>query len=204
MRNERESRARFLLGRLLTDIYKDECAAELLRDAIYYSPGMAEAHVDLGIVYCRLERFEEMLGAFREAIRLDERATRAAIRDEPAELEAIGRVLYPERPTPAPMDEAGVAAIPGFVRETAALVGLAREHIGSGRDAEAVAALEASLRLDETYQYAVALLALAYLGIKKGAGMELTEVKRSVLWEEKPALAELLFEGWESTPTVSH
>lgn len=129
MWDEREARARFLLGRLLADIYQDECAEELLRDALSYMPGMAEAHVELGIVYCRLERYEEMLGAFREAIRLDEQTVREAAREEPAELEALRRVLYAERPEPAQAEGATVVAVPGYVRETWALVSLGSEHI---------------------------------------------------------------------------
>lgn len=204
MRDEREGRARFLLGRLLAGIYRDECAVELLRDAISYMPEMAEAHVDLGFVYCRMERFEEMLEAFREATHLDERAVRAAVRGDPAELEAIRLVLYPERPTLVRADETRVAAIPAYVRETWALVDLAREHIGAGRDDEAVAALEAVLRLDAIYQYATALLSLAYLLIREGGGMAMTEGEGSVLWEVEPALAELLFRGRERAPTISH
>lgn len=195
MRDEREARARFLLGQLLAGISKDECAAELLRDAISYLPEMAAAHVELGVILCRQERFEEMLAAFREAVRLDEQAVRTAVWDEPAELEAIRLVLYPERPTPVRADETRVAAIPAYVRETWALVDLAREHVGAGRDDEAVAALEAVLRLDATYPYACALLTLAYLLVREGGGMVPTGGEGSVLWEVEPAFAQLLFKG---------
>lgn len=204
MRDEREARARYLLGRLLADIHEDGCAAELLRAAISYMPGMAEAHVKLGFVYCRLEMYEETLGALREAVRLDERAVRVAVRDDPGELEAIRRVLYPERPTPAPADEARAWKMPAYVRQTWALVDLAREHIGARRDDEAVAALEAVLRLDETYLYAITLLSLAYLLIRKRGGTAPAEGEGSILWEVEPALAWLLFKGWEKTPSVSH
>jgi tetratricopeptide (TPR) repeat protein len=204
MRDEREARARFLLGRLLADIYQDECAAGLLRDAIHYMPEMTAAHIELGFVYCRLERYEEMLEAFHEAIRLDERAVRAAVRDEPAELEVTRRVLYPERAWPLYAVESRLAAVPGYVRETAALVDLARENIEVGRDKEAVAAVEAALRLDGTYQYAAALLSLAYLLIGEKGGVAEKEGEGSVLWEAEPALAELLFRERESRPTISH
>lgn len=204
MRDEREARARFLLGRLLADIYHDECAAELLRDAIHYMPEMAEARVELGFVYCRLERYEEMLEEFHKAIRLDERAVRAAVRDEPAELEVIRRMLYPERPSRASAGGSRAAAVPGYIRETAALVELTWENIEAGRDKEAVAAVEAALRLDGTYQYAAALLSLAYLLIGEGGGVVEKEGEGSVLWEAEPALAELLFRERESWPTISH
>ncbi len=193
-----------MLGRLLADIHEDECAAELLRAAISYMPGMAAGRVGLGFVYCRLEMYEETLGAFREAIRLDEGAIRATVRDDPAELEAIRRVLYPERTTPAPADGVHAAKVPAYVRQTWALVDLAREHIGAGRDDEAVAALEAVLRLDETYLYAITLLSLAYLLIRERGGTVPTEVEGSILWEVEPALAELLFKGWESTSAIPH
>lgn len=204
MRDEREARARFLLGQLVAGIYKDECAAELLRAAISYMPEMAEAHVELGFVYCRLESYEEMLRAFGEAIRLDERAVRASVQDEPVELGEIRRLLYPERSAPALAGEACAAAVPGYVKETAALVDLAREHVGAGRDTEAVAALEAALRLDETHLYAAALLSLAYLLNREGVGITLPKVGRSVLWEVEPGLAELLFEEREGRQRISH
>lgn len=204
MRDEREARARYLLGRLLADIHEDECAAELLRAAISYMPGMAEAHVKLGFVYCRLEMYEEAVGSLREAVRLDEQSVRAAVRDDPAELEAIRRVLYPERQTSAPGDEARAAKVPAYVRQAWALVDLAREHIGAGRDDEAVAALEAVLRLDETYLYAITLLSLAYLLIREHGGAVPKEGEGSILWEVEPAWAELLFKGWDSTTSVSH
>lgn len=204
MRDEREARARYLLGRLLADIHEDECAAELLRAAVAHMPEMAEAHVKLGFVYCRLEMYEEALGSLREAVRLDERSVRAGVRDDPAELEAIRRVLYSARTTPAPADEASAPKVPAYVRQTWALVDLAREHIGAGRDDEALAALEAVLRLDETYLYAITLLSLAYLLIWEHGGTTPTEGEGSILWEAEPALAGLLFKGWDSTTSVSH
>ena len=203
MRDEREAKARFLLGRLLADIYKDECAAELLRDAIYYMPDLVAAHVEIGIVYCRLERYEEMLEAFREAIRLDARAVRTVVRNEPAELEVVRQALYAERPE-AVGAEGDRAVIPGYVWETWAMVSLAREHIEARKDEAALATLEAVLNRDETHQYAVALLALAYLLIKVDAGITVAKVDGGVLWKVEPVLAELLFKEWESTPSTSH
>lgn len=203
MRDEREARARFLLGRLLADIYRDECAAELLRDALSYLPGMAEAHVELGVVYSRLERYEVMLGAFRDAIRLDEQTVREAAREEPAELEALRWVLYAERPEPAPAGGTAAVAVPGYVRETWALVSLGSEHLQAGRDGKAIDALEAALKLDGTHEYAAVLLSLAYLLTKEGKGMLGVEAEGSVLWEVKPALAELLFGGQEGRPAIS-
>jgi hypothetical protein len=67
-----------------------------------------------------------------------------------------------------------------------------------------VVALEAALRLDQTYQYAAALLSLTYLIIREGRGVVPKEGEGSMLWEAEPALAELLFGEWESRPTISH
>jgi tetratricopeptide (TPR) repeat protein len=186
VRDEREGRAQYLLGRLLSDIYKDECAAELLRDAVDYLPELAAARVELGIAYCRLERYGEMLEAFREAIRRDEQAVRAAVRDDPAELEALRSLLYPDRAGPLPTTQERPtlerpSGVPAYVRETWALVRLGREYIGAGRDGEAIAALEAVLRLDDTYQYAMALLSLAYLLLKGDNKVGLTSMEGSVL-----------------------
>lgn len=172
--DEREGRARFLLGRLLSDIYMDECAAVLLRDAVDYLPDLAAARVELGIAYCRLERYEEMLETFREAIRRDERAVRAAVRDDPAELEALRSLLYPDQAGPLPttqerQTQERPSGIPAYVTQMWESVRLAREQIGARRDGEAVSALEAVLRLDDTHQYAIALLSLAYL-LAKGGG----------------------------------
>lgn len=200
--DEREGRARFLLGRLLSDIYMDECAAVLLRDAVDYLPGLTAARVELGIAYCRLERYEEMLGAFREAVRRDERAVRAAVRDDPAELEALRSLLYPDRAGPLPTTQERPtqerpSGIPAYVTQTWESVRLAREQMGAGRDGEAIATLEAVLRFDDTHQYAIALLSLAYLLSKGGGAAALIGVEGSVLWGVDPKLAGLLFRGQE-------
>lgn len=200
-RDEGEGRARYLLGLyLLSDLYKDECAAELLRDAVYYVPELTEARVALGIAYCRLDRFGEMLDEFREAVAADAAAVRKAVRESPDELEGLRRLLHPRQEiAPAP-GQAHEATIPSHYRESWALVGLGMEQIGAGRDAEAVAALEAALRLDETNRYGVALLAMAYFLCHESRGVGLGETIRSVLWEAEPKLAELLFEGLGRDP----
>ncbi len=191
MRNEREARARFLLGLLLADIYKDECAAELLRDAIYYMPDMVAAHVELGIAYCGLEKYRETVRAFQQAIDSDVEAVRAAVRDEPEELDRLRRTLYPDRLI-ATGAQAGGPAVPGYVSESWALVGLGREHLASGRDGQAIAALEAALKLDGTHPYAVALLALTHLLMRQS---ERDVGTGGVLRKLKPRLAKLIFES---------
>jgi tetratricopeptide (TPR) repeat protein len=193
--DEQEARARFLLGRLLADVYENECASELLRDAIRRRPEMAEAHVELGFVLGRDEDYEGMIEAFREALGLDPAAVRATIHEDSAVLVSMKRILYPERSGPAPAEATPVLVMPDYVREGGALVGLAREHIAAGRDEEAATALVSVLRLDATYHFAAALLALTCLQIQVGGGAAsgLAEAE-GVLREVEPRLAELLFE----------
>ena len=204
MRDEKEGKARLLLGRLLSDLRKDEWAADLLREAVQCMPDPAAAHVELGIVYCRLGRYEEMIRVFREAINTNIAAVRAAVRDEPQQLEGLWRLLYLRHEVAAPPGEIAKSTMPTGVRGGWALVGLAREQIGVGRDEKAVAALEAALKLDETNLSAVALLTLAYLLIVEGDGIRPAEIEGSVLWEVEPELAGLLFKGGESISSVSH
>lgn len=193
--DEREARARFLLGRLLADVYENECAAELLRDAIRRWPEMAEAHVELGLVLRRDEDYEGMIAAFREALSIDPAAVRASIREEPDELVPLKRILYPERPSPTAGQTTPVLVMPDYVREGGVLVGLAREHIAAGRDEEAAAALVSALRLDATHQFAMAMLALTCLLLQArgGAASALAEAE-GVLRGVEPQLAESLFE----------
>jgi tetratricopeptide (TPR) repeat protein len=193
--DKREARARFLMGMLLADVYENECAIELLRDAIRRRPEMAEAHVELGFVLGRDEDYEGMIEAFRDALGLDPAAVRTSVQEEPDALVSLKRILYPERSDAAPAEATPVLAMPDYVREGGALVGLAREHIAAGRDGEAVAALVSVLRLDATYRFAAALLALTCLLIQAGGGSagRLAEAE-GVLREVEPQLAELLFE----------
>lgn len=191
MRDAREARARYLLGRLLADVHQDRCAAKLLRDAVHYMPDLVAAYVELGFVYCRLEKYPGMVGALRRAIGIDAGVVRATVRDEWPELEQLRRALYPKQPR-AVTDGRGVGlAVPGYVRESWALVELGREHLAAGRDGEAVAALEAALKLDRMHLDAVALLALTHLLMRAGGG----EVgPGGLLRKLRPRLARLIFE----------
>ena len=203
-RGMREARARFLLGLLLSEIFKDECAAELLGDAIDYAPDLAAARVELGVVYCQQERYAEMLGEFREAVSTDPRAVRAAVGEEPRELEHLRGLVYPRQDATDAAVQIRAPAIPSPFRESGELVELGREQIAQGCDAAAVATLEAALKLDATHRYAVALLALAYVLLGREAGVTTAEAGGSVLWEAEPALAGLLFKRRGSTPSNSH
>jgi Tfp pilus assembly protein PilF len=189
---EREARARLALGLLLYEINKNECAAEVLRAGLSYDPGLVEAHVWLGFVYGEMVRYEEMIGAFREAIR-NPRAARRTIGREPEEVSQIRLILYalPESPTPMPSDERWNPAVPREIREAWELVEAASEYIGAGRDAQAVDALEKSLKLDPVSPHATSLLVFAYLLLE--SSQRVAWGARSVLWEVSPWLARLIF-----------
>lgn len=192
-RDVREARARFLLGLLLSEIFKDECAAELLSDAVDYAPDLAAARVELGVIYCRQGRYAEMLGEFREAVSTNHWAVRVAVREEPPELEQLRGLLYPRRGATDMGGQVREPALPSPFQESGELVELGREQMAEGQDAAAVATLEAALRLDATHRYAVALLALGYVLLGRKAGGMPAEADGSVLWEVEPALAETLF-----------
>jgi tetratricopeptide (TPR) repeat protein len=191
-RDGREARTRFLLGHLTADVYKDACAAELFRDAINLMPDMIAAHVELGMVCCRLEKYGEAVRSFRQAIRINPAAVRAAVRDGPEALDRLRRVLYGDLSAVVHTEEEAAPSAPDYIRASWALVGLGREHAAAGRDGEAVAVLEAALKLDETHPYAAALLALTLLLMRAGGG----EVSAGgVLRKLKPRLWKLIFES---------
>lgn len=194
VREEREARAMYLLGLLLSGECRYELAKALLLAALDYVPGLAAARVELGIVYCGLERYEEMVGEFREAIRLDARAVRAAVREEPKEVEELWRILYPPPEAAATQEQHHRPTLPAEIRESSALVEFGRREIAAGRYGHAVELIERALRLDHTNNLFYALLALSYLLSWQGEGKPTTGNEGSVLWEEIPELAEALFE----------
>ncbi|MDQ5827673.1 MAG: hypothetical protein M3441_26310, partial [Chloroflexota bacterium] len=111
--DKREARARFLLGSLLAEIDSNECAAELLGEAVELDPGLVEAHVTLGFVLGRVEDFIGMVEAFRQGVSLDPAAARSAAIWEPDEMEQLWELLRPgvvrsappREPSPLGMDD---------------------------------------------------------------------------------------------------
>lgn len=194
-REERKARAMYLLGRLLSEECKYELAEALLLAALEHMPGLAAARIELGVVYCGLERYEEMAEEFREAICLDARAVRAAVRKELKELEDLRRVLYPPLEVGVTQERRRRPTPPAELRESAALVEFGVGEIATGRYGHAVELIERALRLDHASNTAYALLALAYLLSWEGGGKPMTRNVASVLWEEIPELAEVLFKG---------
>jgi tetratricopeptide (TPR) repeat protein len=192
----REARARYLLGRLLADISENECAAELLGEAIRLDAELIEARVELGFLLGRDEDYVGMLEAFQRAIRADTLALREAVLREPEELEPLWEILRPAPPVRTRVQGDLPTAMPTEFRESGALVNLAVAHIREGRDEAAAAALRHSLRLDSTNPVAITLLALTCLLMRsKGpAGSGAVETEH-VLRDVDPGLAELLFES---------
>ncbi|MCA1568294.1 MAG: hypothetical protein LC803_22145 [Acidobacteria bacterium] len=192
-RDVKDARMRLAMGLMLEEIGKYECAADVLRAAIACDPLLVEAHVWLGIIYEGTVRYEEVVGEFVEAIRIDERAARMAVSTEPEEITRIRQILngWPVTPPPIPEKETWYPPeLPPQIREASELSEAASKHIGAGRDAEAVEALERAVRLDPVSRPYVALLAFAYvLNSRERA----TWASRSVLWEVSPRLARVVF-----------
>jgi tetratricopeptide (TPR) repeat protein len=189
----KEARMRLALGLMLEEIGKSECAADVLRAAIACDPLLVEAHVWLGIVYEGMVRYEEVVGEFVEAIRIDEQAARMAVSTEPEEITRIRQILnaWPETPSPVPEEEhAYPPDLPPRIREAAELSGAASKHIGAGQDAEAVEALESAVRLDQVSRPYAALLAFSYVLNRQQRALW---ASRSVLWEVSPGLARVVF-----------
>ncbi len=189
----KDARMRLALGLMLDEIGKSECAADVLRAAIACNPLLVEAHVWLGIVYEGRARYEEMVGEFVEAIGIDERAARMAVSTEPDEITRIRQILNAWPVTPSPIPEEKHVYPPGLpreIREASELSEAASKHIGAGRDAEAVEALERAVRLDPVSPPYAALLTFAYVLNRQ---QRVLWASRSVFWEVSPGLARVVF-----------
>jgi tetratricopeptide (TPR) repeat protein len=192
-RDVKDARMRLALGLMLDEIGKYECAADVLRAAIACDPLLVEAHVWLGIIYEGTVRYEEVVGEFVEAIRIDEQAARMAVSTEPEEITRIRQILnaWPVTPSPVPNEEHVYPPdLPPQIREASELSEAASKHIGAGRDAEAVEALERAMRLDPVSRPYAALLTFAYVLNRQQRALW---ASRSVLWEVSPGLARVVF-----------
>lgn len=187
--DKKEGRARLVLGLLLAELYKNRCALDLFKDALFHDPTLAAAHVRMGLIYAEMGSHDEMLRAFGRAVRLDARAARSAACEEPEEVELINRILYPPQPQPL----AGKSAMPSTFKEAGELVALAMNRLLQGHDEEAKEALERSLRIDPTFPLTVALLSLTYILLGECIGKYAAQGSGSILWEVEPVLAHLLF-----------
>jgi hypothetical protein len=192
--DKREARARLLLGKLLAEIYSDECAAELLGEAVELDPGLVAARVELGFILVRVEDYTGMVEAFRDAIRIDPVEARSAAVWEPDEMEQLWGILRPGTPRTAHPRTSPGQGMPAEFREAGRLTREGGGHVGAGRDGAAVDALAGALRLDPTSTFAVAMLAYTCLLImateEAGDAMAKSE---EVLREVAPSLAKILF-----------
>jgi tetratricopeptide (TPR) repeat protein len=191
-RDQREARARLILGIVLSDVCGEEHAAELYKQALRHDPESVAAHVRLSISYAYAEDYTAMIAAFSEAISLDPQATRTAACGRPEEVSQIGIILFP--PEPATAARVYESVIPAEFKAAGELVVQAVGHLSEGRDGEAARALERSLRIDETDWFAVALLSLAYLLLRKYTGAVSVKVDGSALRTIDGFPVELIFD----------
>jgi tetratricopeptide (TPR) repeat protein len=190
-RNQREAKARLILGVVLSDVCGEECAAELFRQALGYDPCLVAAHVRLGISHAYAEDYAAMLDSFAEALRLDPRAARVVYSEAMDEAKRIRTILFP--PEPDEETRGYVSTMPAEFIEAGELINSAIGHLAAGRDEEAARALERSLTLDETNRFAVAALTLTYMLPGGSAGRAGTGNNASVLSEIDAALAKMIF-----------
>jgi tetratricopeptide (TPR) repeat protein len=188
---QQEARSRFLLGAVLVEIAEDEYAIELFRSALKHDPTLVAAHVYLGLAYGRMGNYEEMFGAFREAVRLDPPSVRTTVVKEPDEVALIARLLKP--PSPVLASETMKTVMPAEYVEAGNLVHTGMDQIAAGKDKEAMETLERSLWIDPEFPLAISLLSLSYLLLRETVGVIPTNREKSVLWEIEPTLAKILF-----------
>lgn len=188
--NQQEAKARFILGVVLSDVCGEESAAELYRQALRYDPYLVPAYVRLGISYAYASDYPAMLGAFEKAIGIDSAAARVAACVGPAEALQIKSILFP--PEPASTKGRYASGMPTEFKEAGDLVTLSMQHLAAGRDGEAVSALERSLSIDDTHDFAISLLSLTYLLLRKQNGPLAVTGGRSMLWGIAPDLAAYL------------
>jgi len=194
--DKREARARFLLGMLLAELNSNECAAELLGEAVELDPRLVAARVTLGFVLAGDEDYTGMLEAFRDAIRIDPVEARSAAVWEPDEMEQLWEILRPEVLRSAPPRPSPPPGMPAEFREAGRLTREGGEHVGARRDGAAMDALVGALRLDPTSTFAVAMLAFTCLLMTaQGEAWGAMSKAEEVLREVTPSLAKHLFKS---------
>jgi len=194
--DQRQARAHLVMGILLKEAGQMECAIELFFSAISINPGLVEAYVRLGFALWQAGNAARMSVAFSEAVRLDPRAVRSALLEEPEEARLITLILYPKQygmPQPAVDME---RVVPFEVRDRDRRLTGAEGLVAEGHEAGAIRELERLLQEDPEEMSPVPLLALAYLLLQATGGAGGTADNRgSVLWQIDPRLAKLLFQS---------
>ena len=192
--DQREAKARLIMGILLRDAGQLECAIELFFSALAFNPGLVEAYVRLGFALWQAGNAARMSVAFSEAVRLDPRAVRSALLEEPEEARLITLILYPKQygmPQPAVDTE---KVVPFEVRERERRLTGAEGLVAEGHEVGAIRDLERLLQEDPKELSPVPLLALAYLLLQATGGDGGTAGNQGrMLWKVEPRLAKLLF-----------
>lgn len=192
--HEREARACLILGLLLKDAGAQDCAAEMFYRALSFQSDLVEARVCAGFAYWQAEDLTGMYESFREAVRLDPLAARAAVLEGPEEVRLISLILYPRQYGAPTQDVDREEVIPAEVRDRDKRLTHAQGLVARGSDKEAIVELEGLLRDDPDDLHPISLLALAYLLLTSGGGsLGTADGRGSVLWEVEPGLARLLF-----------
>jgi hypothetical protein len=134
--------------------------------------------------------------AFREAVRLDPRAVRSALLEEPEEARLITLILYPKQ---YGMPQSAVdmeRVVPFEVRDRDRRLTGAEGLVAEGHEAGAIRELERLLQEDPEEMSPVPLLVLAYLLLKVTDRARGTVDNRgSMLWKVESRLATLLFQS---------
>lgn len=194
--DQREAKTRLIMGILLRDAGHLECAIELFFSALAFNPGLVEAYIRLGFALWQAGNAARMYVAFGGAVRLDPRAVRAALLEEPEEAQLITLILYPKQyrlPQPA-VDMERVVTFE--VRDRDRRLTGAEGLVAEGREAGAIRELERLLQEDPEETSPVPLLVLAYLLFQATGGAKGTADNRgSTLWQIDPRLAKLLFQS---------
>ena len=185
-----KARALLAIGRLLTQFGEDAFAIEMLQKVVGLRPELIEGHVELGIVYGKIEDYRKMVETLREAIRLDRQAVRAAACKYPEDTDLLDEIIYAGEGGPEGTYQ--MPEMPADLQEAVALSDLAEHYMASGDDKAAVAALERSLALSNASFLIFVQLVVSYLLLEAHAGTSALMLENSALKEITPELISIL------------
>lgn len=164
-------------------------AVRSFKSALKINPDLIEAYIGIGLACSRMDEYEEMAEAFKQAIQIDSPAVRkwvkSSVRGKPEWLSFKPECAH---------YTGKMAELVHNLDEADALVRLAASHISRGMDEAAIKALEYCLTLAPDYNAAIVLLTIAYMLLEeksKGAAALLDH--NSILKKIIPKLAKNLF-----------
>lgn len=164
-------------------------AVRSFKSALKINPDLIDAYIGMGLAYSRMDKYEEMADAFRQAIQVD-----------PHTVRKWAKSSIPSKPDwlsfkPEYAHYTGkMAEFLHNLDEADALVRVGASHVAQGADEAAIRALEYCLALAPDYNAAIVLLTIAYLLLEvkeKGAAPRLGENSR--FKTSIPKLAKILF-----------